>query len=159
MTCCYVRNLRYNFDAEPMSSERCILKEKKITFLPLVKWLAILHWAVITGTQGTIQGQIVENFKEVNPVKGFLWSSWLSLGRKYKAFQALCIDIKSVVMQNENPLLPSSQTLLENWAPLQNSVTDLLLGKGSLLQGWLRVFLAAVWLPLFTLAVGVYHLG
>lgn len=54
------------------------------------------------------------NFKELNPAKGFLGSSWLSLGRKCEVFKALSINIKAVAMHNENPLLSSSQTGLEN---------------------------------------------
>lgn len=125
-----------------------------MTLLALVKWLAVPHWTVIIWTQGTIWGHTVENFEEVNPVKGFSWSSWLSWGRKCKAFRALSINIKSVVMQNENPVLSPSQTLLGTWSL---HIKQPLLGlcrKQSLLHGWVGMFLAAVWLPLFTLAVG-----
>lgn len=132
MTCYYVRKLRYNFDAEPMSSKRDVFLRNKITFLALVKWLAVPHWAVITGTWGwgKIRERIVGNFKELNPVKGFLGSSWLSLGRQCKVFKALSINIKTVAMHNENPLLSSSQTVLENWSPQQKTAfLSLLLGS------------------------------
>lgn len=123
--------LRYNFDAEPMSSMRDVFL-RKITFLALVKWLAVPHWAVMTGTRGweMIRGPIVGNFKELNPVKGFLGSSWLSLGRQWEVFKALSINIKTVAMHNENPLLSSSQTVLENWSPRQKrAFLSLLLGS------------------------------